>query len=1158
MNRTMTQLLLTFIFVLTMLITPLCAHAAPAFQGTASGMDVVVLLDQGFSLTADDNPTDPQGYRFDAAAALLSMLNAEQTMANYAPFNTSVLAVNGRELTAISQKQGLILHDISLPLHRTKRISLLNELLTSYALRSKRATGSTDIGQALQTAVNALLQDSNGHDKVIVLFTDGSSYYVRNANLTDKQRAKKVETSHQLAREAHSLAEQNGITIHTVLLHDTEAIGLMRDELRTEDGLFFMVTDAVNLPEAFTRIFAHEINATVQTASGFARKGADITIPIDNAQVKYLNIILPLEHILPGTLRIITPDGKACSDNDHDVYWLSGNQYAVCKIINPSKGDWQLTFDSDETGSDITAQYVLEYDMALVTSLSATEASKADTITVTAQYQRDSRTLSDADLYAIPATLILSRDGSEVKRVDMLSSESGYTCSLSASDGLGAGQYTVAIHGEGSGIDLYTGDSAFTLLNKAPVLQDGVSTQEQHAFVINQPGDDASYEVQSYSWDLSPYVYDPDGDALTLSLVSAPQNVAVAVQGLRLTVSTLENTPASEDVRVVVCDQDGQQGPEWTFHIDVTSVDAALDTIVYGPTQPVTKRNDSAVIQVQYTQHGVTLTSGAYYSFPASVTLRRGDTILCSGIPMLYDGSSAYTCTLENLNEYGTGDFVAEVHIQSGPFQRDCAPISFALVNAVPRAVAGTSVECLMYINDPEKPDSYAVQRVEYQLDDYIEDADGDTLTWSIQAADADVKASLSGSVLTIASKKNTPTTGQVVVSVTDSEGAAGPDITFHTTVISVEAVYDQYAVMLRPIDAHKNSDVAIIAYVADQETGRMVNDTYLPDSITATAAATIGEQTEVSEVVLHRQENGEYIGTFHTGQQEADYTMVACVAVGEKRIESEPLTFATVNRAPYLQTELTEAFGKALSVGSSAEIELSAYFTDPDGDSLVFDIVEEQTQGYAEVHIQGSRLVLHAAHGQFCLPAVYSFSIAASDPEGAVTVSAPIVMEIRPVRLQIALAVAAFLVIAVTVWCIQRRRKHFGAAAFDVSYGYQGLELPDGLSKCLPEGSRRPEALADYIPDLARTMCGLHISQDTLRRITLHPRAKDRICIHLPDGLDVHVYAGCAFDYDVSTKRYSGRKEIGKALSLKPGDGFTICCNERRVTFRYVRIRKL
>ncbi len=1145
-------LLLTAIFMLTG-----ASAVADTEQRSRLAVDLIVVMENSWSMSKGNISSDVNGYRFDAAAMAISMCDNTYSRANYILFNENVYMYQNGEQVQVSSSNGLSLLDVSSSFGRAARAGLLDGLMDAEQLHARpKVSGSRNIGEALSNAVDALTMNDTGNRKVIILVADGGVSFTKSDRSASKVQRLKTASEEQVTA-ALEKAEANDIVVHSILLKDTTDMDFFQNTMHTADGTFQMVYDSAQLPGVVAKIMADETGAYVMPANGTAETDGEIAIDVPSNAVAEMNILVPVDHIDVSTLKLVAPDGSEMVASGSEFYAVSSPYYAIYKVEEPQQGEWLLCFTGDGSGDNITVRYTLNYTCEPVEELSASSISKGEPITVTAHFEEDGKALQDEALYQIPATVSIAKNGETVRTATMEASENGYTYTFDSLKGCTGGEYTVAIYFEGEGLNCDVAGATFNITNKAPMLADGAKDADAQNFVLNRPGQEETYAIQQRTWNLNDIVVDLDGDTLAWNIDAVPEGIKASINDGVLTVSTEQNTPADGDIIVSVKGSDGESGPTLTFHVTATVVEAELGSIIRVSEQTLNK-TEPVTVRTQLTRNGnAALEDPDLSTVEASLTVTKDGKEIVSDEKMTSE-KGVYTCTLTDLAKYGAGDYTAKVTFTCGSFHMESDTASFELTDKAPTLVSGQVAEQTQRfeINIPSNAESYDVQNWVLDLGTIVTDPDGDDLTWNIDTAPDGIVVGISGNTLTVATMQNTQVEGDVTLSVKDSDEQDGPSVTIHVTVVSIESVYDQYTALFRVADEqNKNSDVTLTLYVNDENGQHISDDSYLPESIKATVR---GGETSAF-VVLDRQKDGGYSGIFHSGQTTATYYMNAEITVGTKSIQAQEASFSTVDRDPVVTTDLAGALPATafLGIGSDYTVDLNNYFADPDGDVLVYTIVDNTFEEHAEITVDGSELTFHGVSGNFCMPADGSFTVVVTDTEGASVRSSTVTVTLWPVLIIAALVIAFVVLLVVIVKVVAWKNRHFALAAFDVSYGYQGLKLPDGLSDPLPEGGHKPVTMDAYYTAQAKRVAESVIHEEELHGVVVKPLSNGRVQVTFPAGLNVLVYKDCP-SYDKEKQAYEGKKPAPKTMTLQPGESFSLCMKEYSVTFKYVRIEHI
>lgn len=144
---------------------------AQTTQQSKLALDMVLVVDESGSMSAAvNNMHDRYGYRHDAAASLIGLCDAEKSRVALLPFSTNVITT----IDGVNE-----LKEIDITSHndtRRKMLKLLENDGTDYSTLygySRKYGGETDLGSALERAVEILVENKSDNHPVIVLLSDG-------------------------------------------------------------------------------------------------------------------------------------------------------------------------------------------------------------------------------------------------------------------------------------------------------------------------------------------------------------------------------------------------------------------------------------------------------------------------------------------------------------------------------------------------------------------------------------------------------------------------------------------------------------------------------------------------------------------------------------------------------------------------------------------------------------------------------------------------------------------------------------------------------------------------------------------------------------------------------------------------------------------------
>jgi len=198
-------------------------------------------------------------------------------------------------------------------------------------------------------------------------------------------------------------------------------------------------------------------------------------------------------------------------------------------------------------------------------------------------------------------------------------------------------------------------------------------------------------------------------------------------------------------------------------------------------------------------------------------------------------------------------------------------------------------------------------------------DADGDSLTYSITSATAELGASISGTTLTIAPQANYNGTGSITVQVSD--GVLTDSTSFNVSVGVINDAPVLTAITAKTLNEDSTLNVTVSATDADG------------DSLTySTATAELGASISGTTLTIAPQAN--YSGAGSITVQVSDGALSDSTSFN--------VTVDPVNDAPVISA----ITAKTLNEDSTLNVTVSA--TDADGDSLTYSILPQPLQNWA------------------------------------------------------------------------------------------------------------------------------------------------------------------------------------------------------------------
>ena len=385
-------------------------------------------------------------------------------------------------------------------------------------------------------------------------------------------------------------------------------------------------------------------------------------------------------------------------------------------------------------------------------------------------------------------------------------------------------------------------------------------------------------------------------------------------------------------------------------------------------------KNDPVTFTAQYVENMIPTNDTLLYKIPARLMLWKGEKLL-ENREMEVDGDK-YVLSFQSLEKYGVGEYHATIHFEGDGMLRDSEDIVFELVNNSPelKDAARKGAKFEKTINLPTQADSYDVSKngIEWDLNDYIIDVNGDRLNAEITDNTTEADAVISGMQLKVTPRKNTATSGEVHVVVHDTDNGTSPELVFKIDIENYEDRYDEYTARFDPIKgAEKNSQIDLVLRLYDKNGNEVRGDSQLPDTVEAsvTPAASSPQKVEL------KLQGGAWKDVFTTGPVAQDYTATATIRIGQKSITAEKEDFSSTNRPPQLtgadqdnwKIDINDP-GKPDSYAQKDNSwDLSQRISDPDGDKVTFvvDKAASTSDVIASVNPQTNMLTITSKPNQ-------------------------------------------------------------------------------------------------------------------------------------------------------------------------------------------------
>lgn len=1063
--------------IIPILVFLIAFSGAIAMAETANknplAIDMVIVIDNSNTMNDSEgsqNKSDPNGLRFDAAAILIGMCDTSFSRATYFLFADDLYLFSETQTGNVARvnSEDLSLSNISIPSNRNIRLAMINQL-TGKKIRSGYGTRKNhNIGKALDAAVKLLLKNDNGNRKVILFLSDGK---IRMD--TDEQ----TEESRRLALAARDLAVENDISIYTVLLKEPSGGSLMQ-QLATSEDKYKYVASAEDLANIFNMFYADMIGSDSVTRSDAEKQADDsylLDIRVPNNSIAEINVIVPISDISSHTL--IKPDGTSIDPEVDSALVSEGGYFSSYKIVKPTAGNWKLAYIS-KNSKTISVQYVFSYGVQVSVAANKDVYSKHEPVTIKATYISDGLPAKDNLLYDIPATLRLWKGGTLIEEYPMAKNETndGYMITFDKLSEYGTGEYEYLVHFEGDGLLRESEKKSFTLINDAPVLVNGTVNGGTFEKTINIPTEKESYDIASQDWDLSFFVSDINGDAISFEIKSNDANVTALIDKTHLKIQTQKDVGTSGKVIVSTKDSDGTEGPDLVFNINVNNFEERYDsyTASFRDIQGALKNSEYELEVTVRDANGTAIESDINLPEQINAQVKNNLTGICDDIILRKQEDGKWRGAFRTADSETS--YLVESTISVGQKSIMVQPMTIAIGNTAPQLAHGQKDNLFwnVQINDPQDKSSYEVKEKTWELDKLVIDPNGDKISYNIESKPENITASINGNILTVNTKLNTSAKEDIVVSSKDNDGKAGPTLTFSISVVVFDEKYNEYEAKLA-VDSLKKSNNATITlsiYKMGTEGGTVLEtgDVNLPNEI----IATVTQDTNEMPITLVRGEDGTWKGNLNTINRIAEYSVSTIVEVSRnQKIIPETLTFKTENRTPVISKKLSSIIPNTFNTNpfliwnnetKPVEIDLNDFFTDPDGDPLEYSI-----DNASLANLKGNKLIVSGSG----VSDSATFTITAKDNDGATVTSESITYKIKSLQqeglITIGIAVAALIALLLFIRAIKPK---YPNAKFSVTVN--GVPFNEGQQ--LPtRGSMAKKAikLQGYAPTMAQSEYG-------------------------------------------------------------------------------------
>jgi hypothetical protein len=490
--------------------------------------NIILVIDASGSLTQKGTPTDPTGLRYDAMKLFLGLMTNSGNNVGAIVFNDSMLVDTG--LNPIDGQ--------------ASKLRLVKQIQTA------GAHGDTDIGTALLKAVNELSGKTkeNGLPSVVLLLTDG------NTDLP-KATSEQLSKSYSNADAAVQQAASEGIQVYGIWLNAAKNgnVKEIQDITTGTGGYYQEVKSASDLTAAFAKFYSTINNSEMIPGADIyldANGQAKSTFKVPMRGVDEINIIVENGGVTNASLT--QPDGSVLSGSAMTDITISTKTYQMIKIAKPQGGTWMISLKGSPKSP---VRINMLYNSTISAELK--RSSNADSYMIGATEAFDC-TLSDSSGYMFTA----DDYGSMTAKLHVHNTVTGEDQDISMVPGTAGFSADLAMKTEGT----------YTVSAKVTYGDLVISTSEITINVGNQPpkSDGAIYKTiktglfqpKLHTIDLSDYFTDPEGGALSYSLLHCPFGSEVlGLDGSKITITPAKDMN-SMNFAVVATDPKGATASE--------------------------------------------------------------------------------------------------------------------------------------------------------------------------------------------------------------------------------------------------------------------------------------------------------------------------------------------------------------------------------------------------------------------------------------------------------------------------------------------------------------------------------------------------------------------------------------------------------------------
>ncbi len=338
-----------------MLCFPGAALAAPGTSEetpSTNKYNVVFVIDESGSML----DTDANQLRYEATDLFLGLMSQE-----------------GNYVGTVSFDDTIIYSQDMMPVDAPEDKDVI-----SGAIKEHSATnGDTDIGAAMEQAVNMLKSDGNPDlPSTIILLTDGNTDLDNDPGAVSEEEEASVEKK----SAAIASAREAGIPVYSVCLNENGEADFSETKQISDatGGQAQEVTDAADLTNVY-EMFYRLIYGTGTTCILDGIVPVDATYTVPDIGVEEANVMIE-GHVTD--IQFTDPSGNPYTD----IQTTQAGNITLEKIVDPAAGEWTVSVDGDP-GAKVKINLLYNYNFLIRdnTQLSEESYNQGDTVQFSAQ-----------------------------------------------------------------------------------------------------------------------------------------------------------------------------------------------------------------------------------------------------------------------------------------------------------------------------------------------------------------------------------------------------------------------------------------------------------------------------------------------------------------------------------------------------------------------------------------------------------------------------------------------------------------------------------------------------------------------------------------------------------------------------------------------------